>query len=266
MSSIKSSFKKCQMWGSPELGKNLTPPGLNEFFFKEAQMKEFTLEDKQVFLNGSSFCRGLAPNIITDLANISKLVTFPETTIVSSTGDGYANVLFVVSGLLRVSMSSSSGRRFTVLLVKTGECYNLLSPYLDHPRVLEAQALETTRCLRVMANDFIPFVEKHPTSIFNLLRIIGTAFDSANSRIMDFMEKNVENRIMRVLSTLHSKFGSPLHFTSVEVSEIAGTTPESTLRAMGHLRDLGMIETRRGQIRILDSKALGDREFGDLTI
>ncbi|MCG8634989.1 MAG: helix-turn-helix domain-containing protein, partial [Desulfobacterales bacterium] len=94
----------------------------------------------------------------------------------------------------------------------------------------------------------------------------GSAFDSANSRILDFMEKNVEHRIMRVLSTLHGKFGSPLHFTSVEISEIAGTTPESTLRAMGRLRDLGMIETRRGQISILDPDALDDMEFGDLTI
>lgn len=229
-------------------------------------MKEFTREDKQAFLNGSSFCRGLEPKTITDLADISKLVTFPETTTVSNTRDGYANVLFVVSGLLRVSVSSSSGRRITVLLVKNGECYNLLSPYLAHPRVLEAQALETTCCLRIMADDFICFVEKHPTVISNLLRIIGTAFDSANSRILDLMEKKVENRIMRVLSTLHGKFGSPLHFTSVEVSEIAGTTPESTLRAMGHLRDLGMIETQRGQIRILDPEALDDREFGDLTI
>jgi len=229
-------------------------------------MKKFTREDKQAFLKRSSFCRRLAPEIITGLATISNFVTFPENTIVSSSGDGYADVLFVVSGLLRVSISSSSGKRVTVLLVKNGECYNLLSPYLTNSRILEAKALEPTRCLRVKAKDFISFVETHPTIIPNLLRIIGSAFDSANSRILDFMEKNVENRIMRVLSTLHSKFGSPLHFTSVEISEIAGTTPESTLRAMGHLRDLGLIETRRGQIRILDSKALGDMEFGDLTL
>jgi CRP-like cAMP-binding protein len=229
-------------------------------------MKEFIREDKQAFLNSSRFCQGLAPEIIMDLAAISDPVIFPEGTIVSSTGDGYADVLFVVSGLLRVSMSSSSGRRVTVLLVKCGECYNLLSPYLANSRIMEAKALEITRCLRVKAGNFIAFVESHPTIIANLLQIIGSAFDSANSRILDFMEKKVENRIMRVLSTLHNKFGSPLHFTSVEISEIAGTTPESTLRAMGHLRDLGMIETRRGQIRILNPKALDDREFGDLSI
>ncbi len=229
-------------------------------------MKEFTRVDKEAFLIRSRFCRGIAPEIITDLAVISTLVTFPETSFVSSSGDGYADVLFVVSGLLRVSTSSSSGRRVTILLVKTGECYNLLSPYLTHPRNLETQALETTRCLMVKAADLISFVEIHPAIISNFLQIIGLAFDSANSRILEFMEKNVKNRIMRILSTLHGKFGSPLHFTSVEISEIAGTTPESTLRAMGRLRDQGVIETQRGQIKILDPKAIDDMEFGDLAI
>jgi CRP/FNR family transcriptional regulator, nitrogen oxide reductase regulator len=229
-------------------------------------LKEFTRVDKEAFLIRSSFCRGLAPEIITDLAVISTLVTFPETTVVSSSCDGYADVLFVVSGLLRVSTSSYSGRRVTILLVKTGECYNLLSPYLTHSRSLETQALETTRCLMVKSADFISFVENHPAIISNFLQIIGLAFDSANSRILEFMEKNVKNRIMRVLSTLHGKFGSPLHFTSVEISEIAGTTPESTLRTMGRLRNLGMIETQRGQIKILDPKAMDDMEFGDLSI
>lgn len=229
-------------------------------------MTDKTGQDKHALLNRSGFCQGLSPDTVRALAAVSDLVTFPEATVISSTGDGYADVLFVVSGLLRVSISSSSGRRITVLLVKSGECYNLLSPYLADSRILEAQALETTQCLRIRARDFTRFVEAHPDVIPNLLRIIGSAFDSANSRIMDFMEKNVENRIMRVLSTLHGKFGSPLHFTSVEISEIAGTTPESTLRAMGRLRDAGLIETRRGEIRIIDPNAMDDREFGDLTL
>jgi hypothetical protein len=58
-----------------------------------------------------------------------------------------------------------------------------------------------------------------------MIQWIGKAFDSANSRILDLMEKNVDSRIMRVLATLHGKFDSPLRFTSAEISEIAGTTP-----------------------------------------
>ncbi|MDY0219928.1 MAG: Crp/Fnr family transcriptional regulator [Desulfobacterium sp.] len=229
-------------------------------------MQKFTREDKQTFLSFFSLCRGLPRESINDIVEISDFVVFPENMFISTTGDGYNDILFVISGLLRISMNSSSGRRVTVLLVKSGECYNLLTPYLDYPRNLEAQALEPTRCLRVLAKDFTPFVEKHPAIVPNLLRIVGSAFDSANSRILEFMEKRVEARIKRVLSTLHGKFTSPLHFTSVQISELACTTPESTLRAMGHLRDMGIIETRPGQIWVLNPSALMDLEFGDLII
>ena len=228
--------------------------------------KKLTLEEKQAILSRSALGKGLASDAVKDLSRISDLVVFKEAGVVSNAQDGYTDVIIVISGLIRVSISSSSGRRITTLLVKAGECYNVLSPYLAHPRQLEASALETTRCLRIKGDDFICFVKSHPDIISNLIRIVGSAFDSANSRILDFMDKKVDKRIMRVLSTLYGKFGSPIHFTSVEISEIAGTTPESTLRAMGRLRDLGIIETRRGVIRILDANALNNPEFGTLQI
>jgi CRP/FNR family transcriptional regulator, nitrogen oxide reductase regulator len=90
--------------------------------------------------------------------------------------------------------------------------------------------------------------------------------DSANSRILDLMEKKVDTRILPVLSTLYQKFGSPVQFTSPEIAEIAGTTPESTLRIMGQLRDMGVITTGRGKIWIKDAQALHDIEFGIITI
>jgi CRP/FNR family transcriptional regulator, nitrogen oxide reductase regulator len=137
---------------------------------------------------------------------------------------------------------------------------------LNRPRFLEAQAIRKTECLRIPGSDYLSFVENHPEIVPRIIRWIGVALDSANSRLLDLMEKKVENRILRVLSTLHEKFGSPLLFTSQEIAEIAGTTPESTLRTMGLLREMNIIVTQRGKIWIQDSKALKNIEFGIITI
>jgi len=228
-------------------------------------MENFTEKDIDVFCR-ASFFKGLSREIISNLFVAGKVVTFPKNTFVSSIGDNFGTVLFVISGLLRVSVGSSSGRRITFLLVKTAEPYNLLGPYLDPSRFLEAQTLENTRCLEITSKNYLDFVERHPIIIHNILRWIGMGLDCANSRLLDLMEKKVEDRILRVLSTLHNKFGSPLLFTSQEISEIAGTTPESTLRTMGLLRQMGIISTQRGKIWIHDSAALKDTEFGRLTI
>lgn len=212
------------------------------------------------------FFKGLSREIVSDLFAAGDVVTFSKNTFISAIGDNFDTVLFVLSGLLRVSAGSASGRRVTFLLVKTGEPYNLLGPYLDHSRFLEAQALENTRCLGIAGKNYLDFVERRPVIVHNILKWIGMGLDSANSRILDLMEKKAENRILRVLSTLHDKFGSPLLFTSQEISEIAGTTPETTLRTMGMLRQMDIISSQRGKIWIHDATALKDTEFGSLNI
>jgi CRP-like cAMP-binding protein len=144
----------------------------------------------------------------------------------------------------------------TYLLAERGEPLNLVGPFTGSPRFLAAEALEDAAVGRVKRDDFLSFAFKHPTVIINIMSILGQAIDSANSRIIDMMEKRVEQRLLKVLYTLHKKFGATLRFTSSELAELAGTTTESTLRAMSKLRVLGILSSRRGEIHILEPRRL----------
>lgn len=190
------------------------------------------------------------------LADLMEERRYPRGTLITRNGEINQNVFIVSRGLLRVSACSESGKRITFLLVKTGEPYNLLSPFMTGPRFLEAEAAFESRCLVLTGSDYRQFLAVHPEVLTRVITWVAPSLDSAVSRIFDQMEKKVEIRILRVLKTLYAKFGSPLLFTSNELSELAGTTPESTLRAMAVLRDLGAIETRRGKIWIKDEKFL----------
>jgi CRP-like cAMP-binding protein len=66
--------------------------------------------------------------------------------------------------------------------------------------------------------------------------MLGNAIDSANDKVRDMIEKRVEQRLLKVLHTLLKKFGQRLRFTSSDLAELAGTTIESTLRAMAFFR------------------------------
>jgi CRP-like cAMP-binding protein len=88
------------------------------------------------------------------------------------------------------------------------------------------------------------------------ISILGFAIDSANNRIIDLVEKKVDQRLYKVLYTLYSKFGPRLYLTSQELADLGGTTVESTLRSMKKLRLLGLIKTRRGEIEILKPEEL----------
>jgi len=229
-------------------------------------MSLLTSEERLFLFEQSKFLKGLPGKLISDLIALSNLIIYPKDGFITRIGDYSRDFLLVVSGLVRVNACSSSGKQITFLLVKPGDAYNMLSPYMNTPRFFEAVAVEKTRCLWIKGLEYKNFVESHPPLATRMFEWVGTGLDTANSRILDLMEKNVEKRIMRVLSTLHSKFGSPLSFTSRELADIAGTTTESALRSMAKLREMNIIKSQRGKIWIEKPEALTDAEFGNMFI
>jgi CRP-like cAMP-binding protein len=158
----------------------------------------------------------------------------------------------VSEGLVKVSICSPSGIKMTYLIAGRGEPLNLVGPFSGAPRFISAEALENVKVLSIGRPEFLLFAKRHPSVIFNVVAILGHAVDSANARLLDMMEKRVEQRLLKVLLTLYRKFGTPLKFTSSELAELAGTTTESILRAMGGLRRMRLIDSRRGQVEVLD--------------
>lgn len=221
-------------------------------------MIELSKEDKIEFFQNSVFLKGVDLKTLADLADITREVRYPKGSIVLHNGERSNEVFIVSCGLLRVSACSESGKRITFLLVKKGEPFNLVSAFMDRPRFLEAETVRDSRCLQISGPCYLEFLESHPDITPHVISWIAPAIDSALSRVFDLMEKKVELRIMRVLRTLSSKFGSPLFFTNAELAEVTGTTTESAIRAVKVLRDLGAIETQRGKIWVKNPDVFKD--------
>lgn len=164
----------------------------------------------------------------------------------------------VAEGLVRVSIGSPSGNRMTYLLAGRGEPLNLVGPFNGLPRFLSAEAVSKAKVVFVKRDAFLSFVSRNPQFMINVISILGKALDSANGRVLDMMEKPVEERLLKVLYTLYRKFGVTLCFTSRELAELAGTTPESVLRSIGRLRGLGVVSTARGRLVIEQSNLLAE--------
>ena len=172
----------------------------------------------------------------------------------------------VAEGLVKVFISSSSGICITYLLAKRGEPLNLIGPFTGSPRILSAEAMQDSVVACIPRAAFVAFALANPLLLANIMTILGKAIDSANSRIVDMVEKRVEQRLVRVLTTLFEKFGAEIKLTSGELAELAGTTTESTLRTMARLRGLGIVESRRGQVRIISPTSLRNLEDDPLWV
>jgi CRP-like cAMP-binding protein len=215
-----------------------------------------TLEERiELFRNAWGF-QGLEDPRLAEIADMALVRRFEKGELIFGLDEPCEFFHVVASGLIKVSISSFSGTKITYLLAGRGEPLNLVGPFTGAPRFLSAEALKRATVACVKREEFVSFAFKYPQVVTSIISILGNAIDSANSRILDMMEKRVEQRIVKVLFSLFKKFGATLHFTSSEIAELAGTTTESTLRAMGRLREIGAIGSSRGEISILKPSQL----------
>lgn len=208
-----------------------------------------------LFLHTLGF-EGLKSDQLEEIAGLAFAKDFDKGEIVFYPNEKCRFFHVVARGMVKVSICSASGISITYLLAGRGEPLNLVGPFTGSPRFLSAEALEAATVLFVKREDFVSYIMKHPAAVINIIRILGNAVDSANGRIIDMMEKPVEQRLLKVLYTLYEKFGATLKFTGSELAQLAGTTTESTLRAMSRLRKLGIVSSGRGELRIVEPTKL----------
>ncbi|MFH0725610.1 MAG: Crp/Fnr family transcriptional regulator [Pseudomonadota bacterium] len=220
-----------------------------------------SLEAKTAFFSRAVGFQGLSNAAYGELAALADTQLFVKDNIIFGPEEPCFSFDMVVEGLVRVSLYSQLGKRLTYLLAGPGEPLNLVGPFTGAPRKNTAEAVKDTILIRIKKQEFTHFAFTHPQLITNIIAILGQAVDSSNSRILDMVEKKVGLRLKRILYTLTEKFGPTLNFTAVEIAELSGTTPESILRLLAQLRENGVIEKSRGQIRVVDAKALLDPEI-----
>ena len=226
----------------------------------------FSLERKTALFSQSTVFKGISMDAIRCLGQMTGSERYAKNDIVFQPEEPCNAFMLVADGLIRVSRFSALGKRITYLLAGPGDPINLVGPFTGAPRAYIAEAVVDSSAVKIRRKDFTAFAFSHPQLITNIIEILGQAVDSSNSRILDMVEKNVIQRLIRSLHTLFKKFGSTLNFTAEEIAELTGTTTESSLRVLSTLRRNGIIEKTRGKIRILNPDALLDIESDDLWI
>lgn len=169
------------------------------------------------------------------------------------------NFLYVVcSGKVKQFKVSSSGRAFTTAIMSSGDPLNAVAMFGASAYFVSAQAMNETTVLSIAKEDFLSFVNKYPVVATKFISILGRVLNSAYERLTDLAGEMVYQRVFNVLYMLHFKFGDTIPITREEIAEMAGTTTETTIRVLGKLKSLGIIDSKRGHIVILSKTKFRD--------
>jgi len=181
-------------------------------------------------------------------------------------GEPGDSVALILTGRVKVSHTSASGREIVVDLRGPGELVGELSALDRAPRSSSVTAIEPVEAMVVPASGFRTLMDRVELA-HELLEMLISRFRDADRKRVEFGASDTVGRAAARIVELAERYGEP-SAEAVEISlpvsqeELAGWTGASLAaltNALRTLRGLGWIETDRRRITVRDMEALRAR-------
>jgi CRP-like cAMP-binding protein len=180
-------------------------------------------------------------------------------------GDRADSAIVLLAGLVKIHKLASEGADVLLALCGPGDLLGEITAVREAVRVASATALADVRALVIPVRDLRAFLAAHPGTMLALLDLtLGRLYSSDEHRI-EFATAESLARVSSRLVELAERYGDAapngqidvaLPISQEELASWSGSSRESTARALRTLRDLGLIQTQRLRLRVLDLERL----------
>ena len=231
LTAIESRLKKADMMKKEYSG---TMNGLNEFL---GGVKEFS--DMQKLSEVNEVRRHRKRD------GIYKEGTFPK------------GVYFVNSGNVKTYRTNEQGKELITGLFKTGDFFGYLSLMEDGKYKDSAMTLEDSEIGIVLKDDFLTLIYKNPQISAKFIKIITNNLHVKEEQLLNLAYSSVRKRVAEALIRLcdHYNEGTDCNemvISREDLSNLAGTATETTIRALGDFKKEGLITIKDGVINVLE--------------
>ena len=224
--------------------KSYTPPAIKE----GAKIAAFK--------RGKVF-KGLTAGQIKRIASTSTLLRVPKGSYLFYDGDPAEKFYIVHSGYVKLYKISASGRILNFFFATTGDTLNASAVSIEN-YFMSAQAMTDVIVAAVPKSRYLAFVADHASVAMEIISAIARRLSLEQQRTVDLAGEAVETRIIKSLFELASRLGNTLLLTREELASFVGTTTETAIRVLSHLKKQGIIADNagKGEIVIADMKKL----------
>lgn len=176
-------------------------------------------------------------------------------------------VTVLLSGAVRVTAQAQGGREMLLGLRGPGELLGELAALDGQPRAGSAQVFADVRALILPGAAFRRLLAEQPAVSRSVLLTLAARLRDADAKRLEHVGGDGTARVASRILELADRFGEPsgdtvvvpLPVTQAELAGWAGTSLETTVRALAALRRAGWITTSRGTVTILDRPAMLQR-------
>lgn len=174
-------------------------------------------------------------------------------------GDPGGTMYVVTQGLIEISIVSTNGRKISLNLISTGNCFGEVNMIDNRNRTASAVALEPTSLQPIGRNTFFAAARLSPELAITIAEILCERVRWVSDAVEDYALLSLDRRLARRLLLLHDQFSrsdGAIEIAQSDLADFAGATRESTNKILMNWKSLGLISLGRRAIHLIDKEKL----------
>jgi CRP/FNR family cyclic AMP-dependent transcriptional regulator len=211
-------------------------------------------------LRQHQFFRDLEPEALDQLCRYAKHVTLKRGATLFSKGDPGNSLFAVISGTVKMSISSPEGRNAILNLIRPGEVFGEMAVLSGQARSADAIANTNCEMFVIDRRDFLPFMRNHPALAMKFIELLCERVRRTSDQVEQVILQDLPGRLASALLGLTERQTSDdsrtIEITQQEISEMVGMTRESINKQLRAWAARGWVRLEHGAIVVLDTGSL----------
>jgi CRP/FNR family transcriptional regulator, cyclic AMP receptor protein len=203
----------------------------------------------------------LEPEAFDQLCRYAKHITLKRGAALFAKGDPGNSLYAVISGSVKMSVSSPDGRSAILNIVGPGEIFGEIALLDGGARSADAIANTNCELFVIDRREFIPFVRSQPALAMKFIELLCTRLRSTSDQVEQIILQNLPGRLASALIRLSEKHklepaGRTIAITQQEISEMVGMTRESINKQLRAWAARHWVRLEHGAIVVLKAEPL----------
>ena len=178
----------------------------------------------------------------------------------------------LLSGSVKMTLpSETTGSDVLVALLRPGEHFGELAVLDGRPRWVTAVAAEPSEVLAIYRDEVLAFLREHAEASLQVAVSVCLRLRHITELLADLAFLDLLPRLAKRLCQLAevaqgpAANGATILTSQDALAEMVGATREAVNKQLARLRDMGLIETGRGRVKILGADRLRAIAFASAT-
>ena len=206
------------------------------------------------------FC-DLEPSALDQLCRYAKHASLKRGATIFSKGDPGNSLFAVISGTVKISISSPDGRNAILNLIGAGELFGEVAVLDGQARTADATANTNCEIFIIDRREFLPFVRSQPELAMKFIELLCARLRWTSDQVEQVILQNLPGRLASALIGLTEKRkldpqSRTIAITQQEISEMVGMTRESINKQLRAWAARSWVRLEHGAIVVLDAGAL----------